>query len=128
MGGMHVIVDAECTKGLGDAELVSRWLNEAAALAGMKLVGFCSSLMPTPPGVEPAVSAVGLLAESHLSVQTWPEHGIVTMDFYACRAFDAQSILASFERTFGVRRWRLSQVLERFGVPAGAARVGPSSL
>ncbi len=30
------------------------------------------------------VSGVVLLAESHLSFHTWPEHGLVTLDIYTC--------------------------------------------
>lgn len=29
-------------------------------------------------------SGIVLLAESHLSFHTWPEHGLVTMDIYTC--------------------------------------------
>ena len=29
-------------------------------------------------------SGVVLLAESHLSFHTWPEHGLVTLDIYTC--------------------------------------------
>lgn len=30
------------------------------------------------------VSGIVLLAESHLSFHTWPEHGLVTLDIYTC--------------------------------------------
>ncbi len=30
------------------------------------------------------VSGVVLLAESHLSFHTWPEHGLMTLDIYTC--------------------------------------------
>lgn len=30
------------------------------------------------------VTAIGLLAESHLSVHTWPEHGYAAIDIFTC--------------------------------------------
>ena len=32
------------------------------------------------------VTGTVLLAESHLAVHTWPEHGFVTIDVYVCNA------------------------------------------
>ena len=29
-------------------------------------------------------SGIALLAESHISFHTWPEHGLVTLDIYTC--------------------------------------------
>lgn len=37
------------------------------------------------PG-EGGVTGIYLLTESHLSVHTYPEHGIATMNLYTCRA------------------------------------------
>jgi S-adenosylmethionine decarboxylase proenzyme len=51
----------------------------AAEASGMTIVGD-SFHQFEPAGVTGTV----LLAESHLAVHTWPEHGFVTIDVYVC--------------------------------------------
>ena len=50
-----------------------------AQASGMTVVGDCFSQFE-PQGVTGTV----LLAESHLAIHTWPEHGFVTIDVYVC--------------------------------------------
>ena len=52
---------------------------DAAARAGLTIVGDCFHQFE-PQGVTGTV----LLAESHLAIHTWPEHGFVTIDVYVC--------------------------------------------
>jgi S-adenosylmethionine decarboxylase proenzyme len=51
----------------------------AAEASGMTIVGD-SFYQFEPAGVTGTV----LLAESHLAIHTWPEHGFVTIDVYVC--------------------------------------------
>ena len=52
---------------------------EATATSGLTVVGD-SFHQFSPQGVTGTV----LLAESHLAIHTWPEHGFVTVDVYVC--------------------------------------------
>src|SRR5437879_13666287 len=51
----------------------------ASEASGMTIVGN-SFFQFEPQGVTGTV----LLAESHLAIHTWPEHGFVTIDVYVC--------------------------------------------
>ena len=51
----------------------------ASEASGMTIVGD-SFYQFEPAGVTGTV----LLAESHLAIHTWPEHGFVTIDVYVC--------------------------------------------
>ena len=64
-----------------------------AASSGMTIVGD-SFHQFMPQGVTGTV----LLAESHLAVHTWPEHGFVTIDVYVCNYTTDNS--AKAERLF----------------------------
>jgi S-adenosylmethionine decarboxylase proenzyme len=52
---------------------------DAATRSGLTVVGDCFYQFE-PQGVTGTV----LLAESHLAIHTWPEHGFVSIDVYVC--------------------------------------------
>jgi len=57
----------------------------AVAQSGLQAVGDrFHAFAPASPGQPAGVTGVVLLAESHLAVHTWPEHGVVTLDVFVC--------------------------------------------
>jgi S-adenosylmethionine decarboxylase proenzyme len=61
------------------ADALRKLCLDATAEAGLTIVGD-SFHQFEPQGVTGTV----LLAESHLAIHTWPEHGFVTVDVYVC--------------------------------------------
>ena len=57
------------------------------------------------------VTGVLLLAESHLSVHTWPEEGLITMDVFTCGTMDTQLILQRLCNALSPRREKLTTIL-----------------
>lgn len=114
--GNHVLLDlagcpAEC---LTDRERLVRLLREAAELAGATIIGeqFHSF-------AGDGVSGVLLIAESHLSIHTWPELGEVAIDVYTCSAaFQAELAADHLEHALGARRSRRTVV--RRGIEAAS--------
>lgn len=91
-----------------DARILEAALLEAARQAG---------LTPAHPVVvrcfEPqGATAFLLLMESHLSVHTYPEHGVIKADAYVCRPGAGETALASIARALGGRPANL-QVVQR---------------
>jgi S-adenosylmethionine decarboxylase len=64
-------------------------MRDAAAAGHATVVGQTSAVFPNG-----AVTAVLLLAESHLSVHTWPEHNFATFDVLTCGGLNAESIFS----------------------------------
>ena len=64
-----------------------------------------------------AITLVLILAESHLSVHTWPEENMVAIDLFSCGAIDGDLVI-----DYLVRGLRLESVTLRH-VPRG---VGPA--
>jgi S-adenosylmethionine/arginine decarboxylase-like enzyme len=57
----------------------------------------------TPAGV----TGLGLLAESHLAVHTWPEHGYAAVDLLTCRpagTLDVDAVVACLRALLGAGR------------------------
>ncbi len=64
---------------------------QAVAQVGLQAVGELFHRFPAPGGV----TGVVLLAESHLTVHTWPELGAVTLDVYVCNLGADNSVRAA---------------------------------
>lgn len=79
--GMHSMIElygcpAEL---LDDLEVVRAALRTAVVVSRGTLLGECEHKF-SPHGV----TVVGLLAESHISVHTWPEHCYAAADVFTC--------------------------------------------
>lgn len=64
---------------LNDRAFITQSLREAVEHGNAELLHEVSHQF-TPQGV----TALGLLAESHISVHTWPEHGYAACDVFTC--------------------------------------------
>jgi S-adenosylmethionine decarboxylase len=66
-------------RSIDDVRGVERKLNEAARRCGATIVASCFHQF-NPHGV----SGVVVIAESHLAIHTWPEHGYAAIDLFTC--------------------------------------------
>jgi S-adenosylmethionine decarboxylase len=60
-----------------------------------------------------AITLVLILAESHLSIHTWPEEDLVAVDLFSCGAIDADRVISELASLL-----RLDRVTVR-AVPRG---------
>ena len=79
--GRHVIVElVDCDRAvLDNLELIREHMLEAARKSGATVVRSVFHRY-NPQGV----SGVVVIAESHISVHTWPEYGYAAVDFFTC--------------------------------------------
>ena len=79
--GRHVVADFHgvSSEVLNDYQTLRNYLYEAAEACGATVVGE-SFAQFEPQGV----TGVLVLAESHLSIHTYPEHGFCAIDCYTC--------------------------------------------
>lgn len=90
--GWHLLVDFWQASRLDDPDHVTRALRAAALAAGATVLRLEMHRFGSGGGV----TGVAILAESHISIHTWPEHGYAAIDIFACgdtRPHDAIPVL-----------------------------------
>ena len=102
--GTHLLLDLWGSQHLQNREFIERILREAVVAAGAELLHLHVHRFASGGGI----SGVAVLAESHISVHTWPERGYAALDIFMCgkarpeRA--ARVIQEAFEPTKAILR------------------------
>ncbi len=78
--GTHLIVDLVKAERLDDIAHIEATLRRCVEVAGATLLHIHLHHF-TPNG---GVSGVAVLAESHISIHSWPEHGYAALDIFMC--------------------------------------------
>lgn len=114
--GNHLLIDLfDCT-GLDDAARVERVLRAAVASAGATLIDF--RLHGFGPGQ--GITAIALLAESHISIHSWPEHGYAAVDLFLCgERYDLDAAVAVLIEGFEAQRHDVKRFARGFGITTG---------
>lgn len=78
--GEHVLLDYWDAERLTDSDFISRALTDAAEAAGATVIQTFFHVF----GENGGVTGVAILAESHLSIHTWPESAYAALDLFLC--------------------------------------------
>jgi S-adenosylmethionine decarboxylase len=57
-----------------------------------------------------AVTLVLILAESHLSIHTWPEENLIAIDLFSCGAIDGRQVLTTLTDALHLDGARVTEV------------------
>jgi S-adenosylmethionine decarboxylase len=94
--GTHLLVELWRASGLTDAALIRRALREAATASGATILFDHFHHFGEGHGV----SGVVVLAESHISIHTWPERGFAAIDLFMCGGCDPHRGIPVLKRHF----------------------------
>jgi S-adenosylmethionine decarboxylase len=94
--GMHLLVDLWGASRLDDPQHIDAALREAAVTAGATILHSHFHHF-TPNG---GVSGVVVLAESHISIHTWPERDFAAVDIFMCGACDPHTAVPVLKAAF----------------------------
>lgn len=108
--GTHLLIELWGASQLDDLDVADRALRKAAEVAGATLLHIHLHHF-SPNG---GFSGVAVLAESHISIHTWPERGYAAIDIFMCGACDPYKSVPVLRQAFLPQSVQLSE--QRRGV------------
>jgi S-adenosylmethionine decarboxylase proenzyme len=97
---------------LDDEGAVRGCMIDAARLAGATIVSECFHRF-SPHGI----SGVLVIAESHLAIHTWPEHGYAAVDLFTCsQTLRPDACFAHLREAFRSKRHTTSTIARGYPV------------
>ena len=103
--GSHVLVDFWGASNLSEPELIELTLREAANACGATVLHAHVHEFLSNGGV----SGVAVLAESHISIHTWPELDFAAFDIFMCGNCAPERALPVLRRVFQPDRERVEE-------------------
>ncbi len=109
--GRHLIIDFWEAEGLNDKDRIEQAIKDAVEAAGATLLHIHLHTF-TPSG---GVSGVAVLAESHISVHTWPERDYAAFDVFMCGEAQPRKAFSVLKHALAPKRFVVAE--HKRGVP-----------
>ncbi len=104
--GMHLIIDCLGGQNLSSLETVERCMKEAVEAAGASLLHIHLHHF-SPSG---GISGVAVLAESHISIHSWPEYGFAALDVFMCGGAEPYKTIDIIKAAFEPEEIRIEEL------------------
>lgn len=104
--GVHLLIDLYGASRLSDLEHIETTMRECVDKSGATLLHI--HLHPFEPT---GVSGVAVLAESHISVHTWPELNYAAFDVFMCGAANPEVCIDILRDAFSADRVEVKEML-----------------
>jgi S-adenosylmethionine decarboxylase len=104
--GIHLIVDLYGAQHLDDIDHIEATLRRCVEAASATLLHI--HLHHFQPN---GVSGVAVLAESHISIHTWPEVGYAALDVFMCGTADPDTCIPVLRKAFNPKRVGVNELL-----------------
>ena len=104
--GVHLIVDLHGAEQLDDIDHIEATLRRCVSAARATLLHI--HLHHFQPN---GVSGVAVLAESHISIHTWPEAGYAALDVFMCGSADPDACIPVLREAFSAKRVGVNELL-----------------
>lgn len=110
--GSHLIIDLYDANKLDDIDHIERALRDCVDAAGATLLHIHLHHFEPNGGV----SGVAVLAESHISIHSWPENGYAALDVFMCGDAKPEACVPVLRKAFQPERIAVSEILRGQGV------------
>ena len=110
--GAHLIIDLYDAQKLDDIEHIEKALRACVTASGATLLHIHLHHFEPNGGV----SGVAVLAESHISIHSWPENGYAALDVFMCGDAKPEACVPVLRDAFKPSRIAVSELLRGQGV------------
>ncbi|MEM8665800.1 MAG: adenosylmethionine decarboxylase [Pseudomonadota bacterium] len=110
--GAHLIVDVYGGTKLDDIDFIDQTLRRCVEVAGATLLLIHLHHFSENSGV----SGVAVLAESHISIHSWPEHAYAALDIFMCGDTAPEACIEVLREAFQPERIAVSEILRGRGL------------
>jgi S-adenosylmethionine decarboxylase len=104
--GTHLIIDLHGAKRLNDIDHIEATLRRCVDASSATLLHI--HLHHFQPS---GVSGVAVLAESHISIHTWPEAGYAALDVFMCGSANPDKCVPVLKEAFSAERVGVNELL-----------------
>ncbi len=108
--GVHLIIDLHGAKRLDDIDHIEATLRRCVEAARATLLHI--HLHHFQPN---GVSGVAVLAESHISIHTWPDAGYAALDVFMCGVADPDACIPVLREAFAAHTVGVTEILRGHG-------------
>lgn len=112
--GTHLLIDVREAEGLDDLKLIEDTMKKCVEAAGATLLTIDLHHF-TPNG---GISGVAILAESHISIHSWPEYGYAALDVFMCGDAQPAKAVPVLKKAFNAGRVDVEEVRRGKGMVA----------
>ena len=104
--GVHLIIDLHDAERLDDIDHIEATLRHCVEAARATLLHIhVHHFQPN------GVSGVAVLAESHISIHTWPEAGYAALDVFMCGSANPDRCIPVLREAFAAKRVGVNEIL-----------------
>ena len=111
--GMHLLIDLWGARNLDDEAFIRDALAQSAEACGATVLHIHLHQFLESGGI----SGVAVLAESHISIHTWPERGFAAIDIFMCGDCDPDGAIPVLKAHFQPRNIQINE--QRRGLARG---------
>jgi S-adenosylmethionine decarboxylase len=105
--GNHVFLDFWEAEGLTDANFIEQALCNAAEACGATVLEIKLHVF----GENSGITGVALLAESHITIHTWPEFAYAALDVFVCGKCQAEQAIEVLQALFKPATVKINRVM-----------------
>jgi len=111
--GFHLVAECQVlnSSGIRDMDTVFSFLKELPLLINMKPIS-CPVVVRhlQEPDTDWGITGFVLIAESHISIHTYPEEWCYHVDCFSCKPFDVNVVYNRMSYFFNIKNYQISLI------------------